>query len=139
MARRNGRDLDGSAIIASVSEIDNLFSKGYITKTTRPLNDVLRYSICPVIQDPRDGGIARDQFLAYTRNPDGSARARVPREFREPADHRKGIELSNFRSQSTRPLRNSPRAALFFAHGDDTPIRPGHSRDYGIRLSVSGK
>jgi hypothetical protein len=73
MARRNGRDLDGTAIIASVSEIDNLFSKGYITKTTRPLNDVLRYSICPVIKDPRDGGIARDQFLAYTRKPDGSA------------------------------------------------------------------
>ena len=72
MARRNGRDLDGTAIIASVSEIDNLFSKGYITKTTRPLNDVLRYSICPVVKDPRDGGIARDQFLAYTRNPDGS-------------------------------------------------------------------
>jgi hypothetical protein len=72
MARHNGRDLDGTAIIASVSEIDNLFSKGYITKTSRPLNDVLRYSICPVIKDPRDGGIAPDQFLAYTRNPNGS-------------------------------------------------------------------
>jgi hypothetical protein len=73
MAQRNGRDLDGTAIIASVSEIDNLFSKGYVTKTTRPLSDRLRYSICPVVKDPRDGGIARDQFLAYTRNPDGSA------------------------------------------------------------------
>lgn len=72
MARHNGRDLDGTAIIASVSEINNLFSNGYITKTTRPPNDPLRYSICPVIKDPRDGGIARDQFLAYTRNPDGS-------------------------------------------------------------------
>lgn len=37
-------------------------NKGYITQTTRPLN-VLRYAICPVIKDPRDGGIARDQFL----------------------------------------------------------------------------
>jgi hypothetical protein len=72
LARHNGRDLDGTAIIASVSEIDSLFSKGYITKTTRPLDDVLRYSICPVIKDPRDGGIARDQFLAYTRNPNGT-------------------------------------------------------------------
>ena len=72
MAARNGRDLDGTAIIASVSEIDNLFSKGYITKTTRPANDTLRYSICPVIKDPRNGGIARDQFLAYTRNLDGT-------------------------------------------------------------------
>ena len=73
MAQRNGRDLDGTAIIASVSEIDNLFSKGYITKTTRPVTDPLRYSVCPVVKDPRDGGIAKDQFLAYTRKPDGSA------------------------------------------------------------------
>lgn len=72
LARRNGRDLDGTAIIATVSEIDDLFRKGYVTKMTRPLNDVLRYAICPVIRDPRDGGIARDQFLAYTRKPDGS-------------------------------------------------------------------
>ncbi|MFL6595516.1 MAG: hypothetical protein ACJ8HQ_08745 [Chthoniobacterales bacterium] len=73
LAMRNGRDLDGTAIIASVSEIDALFSKGFITKTTRPLNDNLRYAICPVIKDPTDGGIARDQFLAITRNADGTA------------------------------------------------------------------
>jgi hypothetical protein len=72
MAQHNGRDLDGTPIIASVSEIDNLLSKGYITKQTRPLNDTLRYSICPVIKDPRSGGIAPDQFLAYTRKADGS-------------------------------------------------------------------
>jgi hypothetical protein len=73
LARRNGRDLDGTAIIATVSEIEDLSKKGFITKTVRPLNDVLRYAICPVIKDPTDGGIARDQFLAYTRKPDGSA------------------------------------------------------------------
>ena len=73
MARRNGRDLDGTAIIATISELDNLFSKGYVTKQTRGLSDTLRYAICPVIKDPRDGGIARDQFLAITRKPDGTA------------------------------------------------------------------
>ena len=73
LAQHNGRDLDGTAIIASVSEIDNLFSKGYITKTTRPLTDPLRYAICPVVKDPRAGGIAKDQFLAITRKADGSA------------------------------------------------------------------
>jgi hypothetical protein len=73
LAQRNGRDLDGTAIIASVSEIDNLFSKGYITKTTRPFSDPLHYSICPVIKDPRNGGIAKDQFLAITRKADGTA------------------------------------------------------------------
>lgn len=80
LAQRNGRDLDGNAIIATVSEIEDLLKKGFITKTVRPLNDPLRYAICPVIKDPTDGGIARDQFLAITRNPDGSA---LEREFLE--------------------------------------------------------
>ena len=72
LASKNGRDLDGTAIIRTVSDIDNLFSKGYITKTLRPENDSLRYAFCPVIKDPRDGGIAKDQFLTYARKPDGS-------------------------------------------------------------------
>jgi hypothetical protein len=78
MAARNGRDLDGTAIIATMSEIDDLYKKGFITKTMRPLNDPLRYAICPVIKDPTDGGIARDQFLAITRRPDGTP---LEREF----------------------------------------------------------
>jgi hypothetical protein len=80
MAGRNGQDLDGSAIIATTSEIDNLFARGLITKLERPLTDPARYSICPVIKDPRDGGIARDQFLNYVRLPDG---APLEREFIE--------------------------------------------------------
>jgi len=72
LARRNGRAADGTAIIATVSEIEDLLSRGFVTKTVRPLNDPLRYAICPVIEDPTDGGIARDQFLAYTRNADGT-------------------------------------------------------------------
>jgi hypothetical protein len=72
LAARNGRDLDGTAIIATASEIDDLFKRGMITKTTRPLNDPLRYAVCPVVKDPTDGGIARDQFLAITRRSDGT-------------------------------------------------------------------
>src|ERR1044071_8056295 len=72
LARENGRSLDGTPIIASISDIDNLLSRGYITVTTRPNNDPARYAICPVIEDPTDGGIARDQFLAITRKPDGT-------------------------------------------------------------------
>jgi hypothetical protein len=63
LAAKNGRDLEGTPIIASTSDIDSLFSKGYITKTTRPTSDPLRYALCPVIEDPTDGGIAPDQFL----------------------------------------------------------------------------
>jgi hypothetical protein len=73
LAKKNGVDLDGTPIIRSVNDIDNLFGKGFITKQTRPLDDPLRYAICPVIKDPTRGGIAPDQFLSYILKPDGSA------------------------------------------------------------------
>ena len=72
MAKKNGRDFDGTPIIASLSDIDSLFKKGLITKTTRPDADPLRYAICPVIEDPTDGGIAPDQFLAQPLKADGT-------------------------------------------------------------------
>jgi hypothetical protein len=72
LARENGTALDGTPIIASTSDIDNLLSQGYITVRTRPTNDPLRYAICPVIKGPTDGGIAQDQFLAITLKPDGT-------------------------------------------------------------------
>ena len=72
LARRNGLDLDGTPIIRTVDEIDRLFSKGFVTKRTLPLDNTLRYAICPVIKDPTDGGIAPDQFLSITRRPDGT-------------------------------------------------------------------
>jgi hypothetical protein len=72
LARKNGKALDGTPIIASQSDIDDLLGKGYITLTTRPETDPLRYAICPVIEDPTDGGIALDQFLAITLRPDGT-------------------------------------------------------------------
>jgi hypothetical protein len=78
LAARNGRAADGTAIIASLSEIEDLLGRGFVTKTVRPLNDVLRYAICPVVKDPTDGGIALDQFLAYTRDANGNP---LEREF----------------------------------------------------------
>jgi hypothetical protein len=72
IAKKNGRSLDGTPIIATMSDIDSLYSKGYITKTTRPDTDPLRYAICPVFEDPRDGGIAPDQFLALPLKTDGT-------------------------------------------------------------------
>jgi hypothetical protein len=72
LAAKNGRDLDNTPIIKSTSDIDSLFSKGYVTKTTRPTTDSLRYAICPVIEDPTDGGIAPDQFLALPLKSDGT-------------------------------------------------------------------
>jgi hypothetical protein len=72
IARKNGRDFDGTAIIATISDIDTLLRKGLITLTTRPDADPLRYAICPVIEDPTDGGIAPDQFLALPLKTDGT-------------------------------------------------------------------
>lgn len=68
---KNGAALDGTPIIRTTSEIDNLFSKGYVTKLTT--GDASRYAICPEIRDPRDGGIAADAFSAgFIKRPDGS-------------------------------------------------------------------
>jgi hypothetical protein len=74
LERRNGRSLDGTPIIKTVSEIDNLVSKGLAEKRLRKMDgsEGAVYSICPVIKDPTDGGIASDAFLAFTRNPDGT-------------------------------------------------------------------
>lgn len=72
IAKKNGRDLDGTPLIKSVGDIDSLFKKGYVTKITRAETDSLRYAICPVIEDPTDGGIAPDQFLAITLKDDGT-------------------------------------------------------------------
>jgi hypothetical protein len=72
LASKNGLDLDGTPIINNVSDIDNLFQKGYITKQTRAQGAEGRYAICPVIKDPTGGGIAPDQFLAITVKADGT-------------------------------------------------------------------
>jgi hypothetical protein len=74
LQKRNGLATDGTPIIRTLSELDNLFSQGLIAKRLRNPNgsEGPVYSICPVIKDPTDGGIAPDQFLSYTRNPDGT-------------------------------------------------------------------
>lgn len=73
LAKKNGFALDGTPVIRTKSEIDGLFSKGYITKTTLPMGTSGRYAVCPAIKDPTDGGIATDQWLFQVVNPDGSA------------------------------------------------------------------
>ena len=72
LARKNGLDRDGTPLITSVSDIDSLFSKGLITKQQRLATDPLHYAICPVTREPRNGGIAPDQFLSLTLHADGT-------------------------------------------------------------------
>ncbi len=74
LQKKNGLALDGTPIIKTLSELDNLLSKGLAAKRLRNPDgsEGASYGICPVIKDPTDGGIATDQFLAYTRKADGS-------------------------------------------------------------------
>jgi hypothetical protein len=72
LAKRNGVGNDGTPFIRTASELDNLFSKGYVSKSTLPFENPDRYGICPVIKDPTDGGIAKDQWLSTTKFPDGT-------------------------------------------------------------------
>lgn len=74
LERKNGLGLDGLPIVKTLSELDNLLSKGLVAKRSRKADgsEGTRYSICPVIEDPTDGGIAPDMTLGITRRPDGT-------------------------------------------------------------------
>lgn len=74
IAANNGRDLDGTAILTSPSQIDNLAAKGFIELRTRPVDDpVFRWVICPIPEDPRDGFIRPDAFIRDVRRADGTS------------------------------------------------------------------
>jgi len=73
IAATNGRDLDGTAILTSPSQIDNLAAKGLIELRTRPVNDgVFRWVICPIPEDPRNGFIRPDAFIRDVKRSDGT-------------------------------------------------------------------
>jgi hypothetical protein len=73
IAASNGRDLDGTPILTSPSQIDNLAAKGLIELRTRPVDDgVFRWVICPIPEDPRNGFIRPDAFIRDVRRPDGT-------------------------------------------------------------------
>src|SRR6185503_7569771 len=73
IAATNGRDLDGTALLTSPSQIDNLAAKGLIQLRTRPVTDpVFRWVICPIPEDPRDGFIRPDAFIRDVRRADGT-------------------------------------------------------------------
>lgn len=73
IAARNGRDLDGTPIIKTKSDLDKLSEAGLVTKQVRKLDGSQGWiwSVCPVIEDPTDGGIASDAFLAMPVDANG--------------------------------------------------------------------
>jgi len=73
IAATNGRDLDGTPILTSPSQLDGLASKGLIEFRTRPVDDpVFRWVICPIPEDPRDGYIRPDAFIRDVKRTSGA-------------------------------------------------------------------
>jgi hypothetical protein len=74
LTKKNGLALDGTPIIRTMSELENLFSKGFAAKRFRNPDgsEGPMYGICPVVKDPTNGGIATDNVLNVVRKPDGT-------------------------------------------------------------------
>ncbi len=68
LAADNGLDLDGTPLIRTKSEVEMLVDKGLATIFVPPVDGSagLRWFLCPVIKDPKDGAIAADAFLVVT-------------------------------------------------------------------------
>lgn len=74
LQKKNGLALDGTPIITTLSDLNNLLSKGFAAKRFRNADgsEGPMYGICPVMKDPRRGAITTGDTLAYVRNPDGT-------------------------------------------------------------------
>jgi hypothetical protein len=74
LQRKNGLALDGTPIIKTLSDLNNLLSKGFAAKRFRNPDgsEGPMFGICPVIKDPSNGGIAPGDTLAYVRKADGT-------------------------------------------------------------------
>jgi hypothetical protein len=73
LAHRNGVDLDGTPLVRTVSEIEDLANNAFVTIDVPPLDGSagFRWFFCPVIEDPRNGAIAPDAFLEIIELPNG--------------------------------------------------------------------
>ncbi|HEV7646476.1 MAG TPA: hypothetical protein VGO50_21255 [Pyrinomonadaceae bacterium] len=69
LQRKNGLAADGTPIIKTLSELNNLLDKGLARKRFRNPDgsEGPMYGICPVIKDPTDGGIVVIDTLAQVR------------------------------------------------------------------------
>ena len=74
LQNKNGLALDGTPIIKTLSDLNNLLSKGFAAKRFRNPDgsEGPMYGICPVIKDPTNGGIAPADTLANVKKADGS-------------------------------------------------------------------
>jgi hypothetical protein len=72
LAAENGLTLDGTPVIKTLSDIQNLADGGFITIQVPPADGVaLRWFMCPIPEDLTDGTIAPDAHVEVIRQPDG--------------------------------------------------------------------
>lgn len=64
LAARNGLALDGTPVIKTLSDLQNLTKQGFVRQQERPLDAQGHYFVCPVFKDPRDGALRPDAFLS---------------------------------------------------------------------------
>src|SRR5215207_1347563 len=72
-ADRNGVDADGTPLLRTVREVDEVVALGLMEIRMNPLTggEGTRWLICPVIPDPRQGAITSDAFLGFATKTDG--------------------------------------------------------------------
>jgi len=74
LAEENGVTLDGTPVITTENDILDLAEDGFVDLHLRPDDgsEGEPWSICPVIEDPRDAGIQPDAFLAFVAQDNGA-------------------------------------------------------------------
>jgi hypothetical protein len=74
LAARNGTSLDGTPIIRTAKEIEDLMLRGLVTQKVRGADDASQSSfvIGKVIQNPESGAITADAFLLNVKKSDGA-------------------------------------------------------------------
>lgn len=73
LAEKNGLSLDGTPIIKTIEEIQNLTRKGFVTQLIKGVDNpsAASYIVGKVIQRPEAGAIAPDAFLVTIQREDG--------------------------------------------------------------------
>ena len=74
LAQRNGLSLDGTPLIKTVEEIQDLTRKGLVAQSIKGLDNpssVTSYVVGKVIEKPEAGAIAPDAFLITVQSADG--------------------------------------------------------------------
>ena len=71
---RNGTDADGTPILKRIAEVDSLVAQGLLEIRVNPFvgGEGTRWLICPVIMEPREGGVRPDAFLAFATRTNGT-------------------------------------------------------------------